>query len=95
MVEELGTTSADPLLMARENGTGQLIKKELANDAPEITERIHNEASKMEDCDIKNFENPQFVAQYAPEIFDYLHKIEVRMRIKGGCRGTVFKISST
>lgn len=78
MVDELGNTTADPLLLGKDcSGTGQISKKELSVDAPEITERIPTEFSKLEEFDIKNIENPQYVAHYAPEIFEYMHQIEV------------------
>ena len=36
----------------------------------------------MEDCDIKEQDNPQYVSEYAPAIFKYLRQNEVRYYVE-------------
>lgn len=77
---ELPKTTKDPLLASRE-----LLSSKQGQDNQKYglqTKRVQKVPMNlftMENCDILNVNNPQYVSVYAKDIFDHLIAVEVRI----------------
>lgn len=62
-----------------ESGENKLSQKEMSIESSDIQIKRNIDFSNMEECDIRDVGNPQYVSEYAVEIFEYLRSIEVNI----------------
>lgn len=80
---ELPKTTKDPLLASRELLSSKQYQEGLKSTfqigQTNRVQKVPMNLFTMENCDILNVGNPQYVSVYAKEIFDHLLTVEVRI----------------
>jgi len=81
---ELPKTTKDPLLASRELLSFKFNpeRERLHPQSRVAPQRIPLRLFEMENCDLLNVNNPQYVTTYAKEIFEHLLNVEVYSTIK-------------
>jgi hypothetical protein len=81
MDEEVRVDSNDhhskDMSIACEYGENIIVPRTMNIESLDISQR-GPDITKMEPCDVRELTNPQYVSQYAVEIFEYLRAIEVQ-----------------
>jgi len=84
---ELPKTTKDPLLASREllSSKTALEKSNIqTNGKTKCVQKVPMNLFTMENCDILNVSNPQYVSVYAKDIFDHLLAVEEKLYAKYG-----------